>query len=532
MEFFKTLNKEKIIFSLLVISFFVGIWSSFPMTSSIFDEMFAGGILRSIENHSILPQGQEIPYGTLTYFLSYPIMVVFLAILIPFMGFEISALKLFLVNNSYVIYLVPRLLSIVCTIFLLYFINRFLKKVIKEEDSRLFILVLLFTNILVTIIFHTAKVWPLSLFLIILSFIFLCEVVVLDEQENRNRKILLSVLFSFLAFANFPIAGFSLINIPIIYYFTRKKKESVPVLIRSCLLGIFIFCIVTLLNFNGITAQIKSIVFDYTLSDFAIEHNVSLVDSFIINTKRVLMCYPLFILALILLLIERARIMEKRLLYLSSFYLILYLTIISVVARWAIDPYPYIRYVIPISFFFSFVLASFEIKIDWKFKTLSVVSIIYWLFVLYYLSVPTTYIEALNYVSSNLNRSGVVVFNKASQEFDLQKNREAYAISDDSMCGSKCKYIMNSNIRSEIKYILINSQTKSEFSNSALYDGKEVYSIYNETQIDPNMVLVRSFINNTVDKQRFFIDLIGSYFEPEFFNMGRFGKNLYIYKAI
>lgn len=524
--------KENIILCILTTSFFIGIWNSFPMTGAIFDEMFVGGVLKSIEHHSLLPQGVDIPYGTVIYFITYPLVVLFLIAVLPFVHFDLSVLKVFIAENIYTVYFIPRLISIFCGTYLLFELNRFLKSINKENGTRLFLLTLLFTNILITVIFHTAKVWVLSTFFIILSFLYLYKVITSSDDNEIKLSIFFSVIFSFLAFANFPLAGFSLINIPIIYYYINKKRDHVFSLMKYLCVGVSLFTLLFLTNYSAIISQIKSIIFDYTITRDVLNYNISIAQSLFLNLEKILMCYPIFIFVFLYFLYKKQKIANHKLFVISMVYFLAYFIVVSIVARWSINSHSFLRYTFPIGFFLFFILASFDFKFNWKFGLLGSISVVYWIFTLYYLSVPNTYIEALNWINSNLNNKNIVIFNLASQEFDLPKNKESYLISDDMYCGSKCRYVIGGKINKEINYLLVNEQTKLVFKSVAGYDGKDKYFISNSKNINPNQIYVKSFTNNIDDKEIFYIDSIGSYFEKEFFSIGRLGKNIYIYKII
>lgn len=523
---------EKIVLVLIALSFFVGIWNSFPMTSSIFDEMFSGGILRSMEQYSFLPQGGDIPYGTVTYFFSYPVVLLILILTFPFLGFDLSSLKVFIAENIHIVYLGPRLVSVACGIFLLFFLNKFLREVEKDLKTRLFLLSLLLTNILTTVIFHTAKVWVLSTFLITISFVYLYRILNSENEKDTNKYIFLSVLTSFLAFANFPLAGFSLINIPIIYFSLDKNKKNLLFLVKTILLGLFLFLLVLISNYQGVFSQVKSIIFDYTLSETAKTQNISIVNSVLLNIKKIIIFYPLFILVFLMFILEKRKIVNYKLFRISIIYLVFYFLIISFVARWSLNVHSFVRYLFPVGVFLFFTLCSFDFKFNWKLGTICFISVVYWVFTLYYLSVPTTYIRAEQWIKDNLNSENTLIINSASQEFDLPKNKKSYLASDDKYCASKCRYVISEKINKDIYYFTVNEQTKAEFKDLSQYNSYEKYLIINHKLDDLDKVYINSFTNNGGDVELYFIDSIGSYFDINFFSIHRLGKNIYIYKII
>ena len=79
------LNKQNIPLILLSVSFFIGIWHALPMLDVVGDEMYyVGGVLRAMENFTLIPAFGEVPYGTITYLLNYVLIGGFVFILFFF----------------------------------------------------------------------------------------------------------------------------------------------------------------------------------------------------------------------------------------------------------------------------------------------------------------------------------------------------------------------------------------------------------------------------------------------------------------
>jgi len=130
---------ENIIYILLAVSFFIGLRHALPMLTVVGDEMyFVGGVLRAMENHTILPAMGDVPYGILTYFANYFLIGIFLIILCPVYGFSLASLKLSLVMQPEIVYLIPRILSAFVSIGLLFIFNKILKKEFPDSRIRIF----------------------------------------------------------------------------------------------------------------------------------------------------------------------------------------------------------------------------------------------------------------------------------------------------------------------------------------------------------------------------------------------------------
>ena len=79
------LNLEKIVLTVLSLTFFIGIWHAFPMVTVVSDEVYyVVGVLHAMDAHSIFPQANDIPYGTMLYILDYVVTAIVLSIFIPF----------------------------------------------------------------------------------------------------------------------------------------------------------------------------------------------------------------------------------------------------------------------------------------------------------------------------------------------------------------------------------------------------------------------------------------------------------------
>jgi hypothetical protein len=62
--------------------------------------------------------------------------------------------------------------------------------------------------------------------LVVLSFYFLYKAISLDDESLIRRNILFSIIFSFIAVADFPLNIFCFINIPFLLFFFFKDKKN------------------------------------------------------------------------------------------------------------------------------------------------------------------------------------------------------------------------------------------------------------------------------------------------------------------
>mgnify|MGYP003393294761 FL=1 len=175
---YKTFTQKYLAYVLLWISLLIGMYYALPLRFVVTDEMyFVGGVLKSLEKFSLLPQETDVPYGTLTYYLNYLLISIFLVILMPIFKFKIAALKTRLIQKPELISWVPRFASFLLSFFYLFFASKLLAKEVPERKSRIFLLIILFTNMIFSAILHTGKMWVLSTLLVFISFFYLYEAV-------------------------------------------------------------------------------------------------------------------------------------------------------------------------------------------------------------------------------------------------------------------------------------------------------------------------------------------------------------------
>lgn len=523
-------KKEKVLLLTVCFLFFLGIWHGYPFTNIVADEMFfSGSVLRSIDNHTFLPLPLDVPYGTLTFYISYIFISVGLLILFIFSGLKLYLLKLLVINNPFLVYFFSRLVSLSLAIFSIYFTNYTLKKYISDLRIRFLIMLLLFTNILVYIIFHTSKVWVLSTVLMLISF---QSLVHLFESDQINKKYIWSaVIFAFLSFSNFPLMGINLIVLPLIYYRFRNNNEIKKTLYLSTCIGLSIFSIILLSNFHGVIEQVRSIIFDYILSKSAVEHNLTLYSSISSHIRKVVLLFPILIFTWIYLAIT-SKVKYKPLFNLSSFYFSLYIIIIILVDRWSIGDTSSLRYLFPIPFFLLYLFASYEIKLSKVLVTVVSISLLFLIPTIYFLSVSTSSHELVSYLKLNYsNNQNVVFINNVGVDAPIPENKNSYLLKKESECGSLCKETIKLDLHKDFKPYVVDAHTDNIKAKEVLKN-LEKYYIERSPIIDPSYIFVKSFTNPGLEGQYFTADGAGNYWNISYFMIKRFGPDLYVYKRI
>jgi len=507
---------ENIIYILLAVSFFIGLRHALPMLTVVGDEMyFVGGVLRAMENHTILPAMGDVPYGILTYFANYFLIGIFLIILCPVYGFSLASLKLSLVMQPEIVYLIPRILSAFVSIGLLFIFNKILKKEFPDSRIRIFLLLLLFTNMLTTLILHTGKVWVASVFLALLSFYYLYR----SLDAPKNKYIFLSIFFVFLAVANLPFFGFAFINLPILFFYHKKLRKRI---IYYTFISLVIFTIILALNFSSTKTLIINQLTNYNpiLGETIISDNLSVPASFWLNFKKILAFFPLLLITLLI--IIKNKIKNKPLFIMAGLYFLAYYISLSILGTWSTSLDSYIRYSFPLAFFLILIISSFNIKFKKIFYFIALISLIYFIPTLYFLSAPTTFNQARNWIIKNLNQENIIIVNNINH-LELPKNKASYELLTDYYCASKCQNVIEHDLNQEYKYIATDKYVRDDIKMPA---GKEIYYLDYQTG---DGQLMSSFTNPT--ESSFNLDgRMANYFDFAFFRIKNFGPDIYIYK--
>lgn len=521
----------KISLALLSILFLLGIWHAFPLTSVVYDEnYFAGGVLRSLQAHSIFPQGIDVPYGTLTFYLSYLTMLPVLLVTLFFTHFSITLLTQYLLFHPWIGYLPVRLISLLAFIALLIITERFWRKYLERESDRLALLILTFTALLPIALVHTGKVWIVSVFLLLTSFMTLIKS---GENNDVGKFAFISVFSAVLAFANFPIMGIALINMPILLWQNRSDKNNLKKLVKYICISLGVFILLILTNSSGIHSQVSSIINSYTLSPESRVLNLSFISSLLLNLYKTLRFFPIILLTLISALFSKCKLRDKRLFTLSVIYLCAYIIAISIVARWSTGLHSFVRYLLPVPFLLAHIIASLNLsnfnlkpKLDRIFKGLAFISFVGAIYLTSLAIKPTTYNQAFNYIKNNFSTERTLIINEASPELALPMNRYSYGLIKQEFCGSLCQATLDNKITNNFTPIVITEQSKAT-------DLLMMYSFYyliSKSNQEQKGELIASFETGVQGNQGLILDNVADYFDPNFWHIKRFGANIYIYK--
>ncbi len=533
-DFWTQLDFEKVAIGFLAVSFFVGIWYGLPLKDTINDELyFVGGVLRAMEHHAIFPLGIDVPYGTLTYLLNYLLIGVVLLVLLPFFGFNLAALKIFVLNHTGEMYLVPRFVSAVVGVCCLWLVYKILKQEIKEKKSRIFLMIILFTNIITTLIFHTGKMWTLSTLLVLVSFYCLYQIltrVSSGDNSAQGRYLFASIIFSWLALTNFPLNAIFLINLPILLFVFRKDKQILTRIFYYSLFGFFIFATVIWLNWEGIKSQLLDIFVTYhpiikSIPARKIIENISVFKSFLLYPIRLLLLYPLLLPVVILAAFRGIK--NKKLFYISLIYSICYFIGISAISTWVLDFNKRLHYLFYLGFFLVFLIASLNFRFTRFYYILSIVSLVYFFPSLYFLSAPTTYNRAYQWLSHNFNSADTVIVNNVDR-FQFPKNKESYLLEEYGERSIRRQNFIEYNLNSWQKFLVIDQFSRVD----ANREKKNVYYIFTTPPNDAdNWQLIKTFKNDIDDNAYFAPDYnVGNYFNFSYFKITNWGENVYIYK--
>jgi hypothetical protein len=525
---------ERVVLGALSLSFFVGIWHGFPSVTTIADEMFfVGGVLRAIEHHTLLPAFGDVPYGTVMYLISYLFSIPFLTTLFVFCGFSVIKLKVFLLTYPWVMYGFLRCVSATSGVLLLVFLNRFLRSIVVDTKTRLALLTLLFSTQLVNFIFHTAKVWVLSTVLLVGSFVYVYRALTAEQERSfvdAKKYSFYVVLASFLAFANLPIMGFALLSVPILFWNFRQNRELCLVLCRYIAFGVIIFIAITALNSSSISVQVGSIFKGYLADGSQSRELVSIPHSILLNLEKMVLLFPLVF--IIFLGNFRTTIANRRLFFLSLTYLITYVLLISIVARWSTTVYSFYRYLTPIAFFLVFLVSSLNLVGRRLVIGVAVFSFILLGVMLYRLSIPDLYQQLRIELITEMNREGILLVNRAGSTLELPKNAHSYGLIRPEFCATRCIAEGLYGINRSFLPLVIDAQMSSTtltLQNLGLIGEVYVFTSTNRN-VDTSLTLMKKFTNNTDDTFNYTADNIGSYFNSLLFSFTPFGSNIYVYK--
>ncbi len=407
-----------IVYSVLLI---IGIWHAFPSLKVIGDEApYVGGVLRAMEEKTIIP---EIDYSyTISFYANYLLMVPFIVVLFLIFGGSLPLVTSFLMENVYLAYLIPRLISVFSAIILLILFLKFLEKKGRSFVERLILTSIVFGNITFFVLAHTGKMWMLSLLLWFLAFYYFDKAL----TTNESKAFFWSPVFAFLAFANFPVNVIALIFVAWLWWDVWKFKLPPKPLLLGTVIGLLAFGVFFAFNHNG----------------WSIQNSVTPVEarSFLGVLKYLLFGF----IALIPLHLAYAFLCTKvgqvsKPLMALGLSLLAYMVVLFWRAPWVGGDHPeaYFRYFVYIGFILGLMFSYVPMRRERIAKALAIIALVFVVRIDYLLAIPTTYNETRNYLINNA-RDRLIVSDYTY--LDLPKNRESYLILDDSLCQSRCQY--------------------------------------------------------------------------------------------
>jgi hypothetical protein len=508
-------------------SFFVGVRYAFPMVNTITDVWaFGGGVLRAIEAHTLLP-GYGVAYGTVSFYQNYLVMVVALCIGYVVTGFDLETLKTLLILNPSYSLLVPRVTSALTATALLGVIYRFLRSHVQSEWWRLTLLMLVFGNVLATLLTRSGKMWMLSTALAVVSFIYLYRTITEEVPGGTpGRLSAVSIVAAFLAAANFAFAAVFLINIPILVFVFPKTRAVFRRILAQSLFGAAVFLIIFALNAANTIEQVSGFVLQFFGSSYAsvvsARDSLTLLQSFFVNVRQAAESFPLLLLALIPAL--RAGIRDRTLATLAALYAATYLIAVSIIFRADDGLALNVRHIFPICFFFLFLLAAYRPPARWISVAFLSVGCAIYVYTVMLLSIPATYNAAYDFIVSRYGEQHVRI-DEHIFELTLPMNRASYALYTSTACGSACTHMRA--LQSDIAFKPLVITDDSDPASLAGLPSADLVVV--EHTIAGCTALAR-FGNDVPDV--FDIDInLGRMLLPSFYRLRQLGKTIYIYET-
>ena len=534
MEKLHSLSKEDLIVAAFGATFFIGVWYAIPMVNTITDVWgFGGGVLRTMEAHTILPAVGDAPYGTISFFQNYLAMMVALLLGLVFMGFDVEALKTFLILNPSYSLIPSRIVSAITAVALLFVVYRFLKVHVVSSWWRMTLLVLVFGNVLTSLLTRSGKMWILSIAFGVVSFIYLYRSLTEERQQGvPGRLALVSILTAFLATANFPFAGVFLINIPIIFWFFPKTAEALKRLSYTTLASGVLFAGIVALNFQNTFTLVR----EFTVSLLQPTAKViidskpalSFVEAFGVNLRQAVESFPLLLVALLFVtvVVAKLHVRDKVLAYLAVTYGVVWIVMASILFRTDHGLSLNVRHIFPLCFFLMFLIIAFREPSRRVAFVFGAVGLIIYTYTALLLSVPATYNDASDFIVSQYSDKDIRI-DESVFELTLPMNRASYELYTEQSCGSTCKHMQ-----------VIG--TDIEFSPLVVTELADKNKIKTLPQADivvlerslPDCTPIARFGNDVPDTEVFDIDInLGRMLMLSFYNLHQLGKNLYIYEA-
>lgn len=511
-------------------SFLIGVWYALPMVNTITDVWaFSGGVLRAMEAHTLLPGG-DVPYGTVSFYQNYVLMAIALVFGFLATGFDIEAVKTFLILNPSYGLLVPRIASALTAMALLFVVYRFLKIHVGSLWWRLALLMLVFGNVLTALLTRSGKMWMLSIALGVISFIYLHRA--LSEERGQGvpgRLSAISIVTAFLATANFPFAGVFLINIPIIFLFFSRATNSLRRLFYMVVGGGALFIGIVALNAQNtiqlVWSPLMQLFNPLAESVSGVAHRLTFFDAFLVNVRQAFEALPLLLLALIPVL--RMRFRDTTLALLSLLYGAVYIVAASVLFRGDHGLALNVRHIFPLGFFLMFLIVAYGSPARRIAIAFFSVGLLVYVYTMVLLSVPTTYNVASDFITSRYGEREIRI-DENIFELTLPMNKASYALFADKHCGSTCQHRQTIDTDIAFRPLVVTNET-----DPAVLDTLPPPDIVVVERVIPGCTPLARFGNNVPDDAVFDIDInLGRMLMPSFYTLRQLGKNIYLYDAV
>lgn len=507
-------------------SFFIGIWYALPMVNTITDVWpFGGGVLRAMEAHTLLP-GYGVDYGTLSFYQNYLAMGIALGLGFILSGFDFEAVKSVLILNPSYSLLVPRTVSALTSVALLGVVYRFLKAHMQGAQWRLALLMLTFGSVLTTLLTRSGKMWMLSLFLVVVSFIYLYRAVTEEREKGQLGWLsFTSIITAFLAASNFLFAGLFLVNIPVLLFVFWRTPAIWKRLAAMVALGAAVFVGFFALNAGNVVEQASGFVmqfFDPDSADASVQASLTVFESFMVGARQAVEAFPLLFVALIA--VAYVGIRDKTLFSLAALYGALYMIAVSVVFRTDQGLALNIRHIAPVGFFLLFLLASCKPPRRWVSIAFLGVGLLIYIYTLVLLSVPATYNNAYEYVVAEYGVKDIRI-DEYIFELTLPMNKASYKLFVPASCGSACTHALAASDDIAFKPLVV-----TDLSDPAKVAGLLPPDLIVVERAIAGCVPLARFGNAPRDDEIFDIDInLGRMLLPSFYRLRQLGKNVYVY---
>ncbi len=524
-----SLTKEDVVVIAFGATFFIGVWYAIPMVNTITDVWgFGGGVLRAMEAHTIFP---DVQYGTISFFQNYVAMAIALGIGFLFTGFDIEALKTVLILNPSYTLIPSRIVSILTAIALLAVVYRFLKVHVTSSWWRFALLVLVFGNVLTSLLVRSGKMWILSTALGVISFIYLYRALTAERESGvPGRSSFISVITAFLATANFPFAAVFLINIPIIFLFFSKTAKSLKRLLFIVLSGGAVCLGIVALNFQNTFGLVAPVIMKFfqpsveTIIDG--KHTLSFMDAFLVNARQAVEAFPLLILALLFvaILMTGSRLRDRTLMYLSLTYGVVWIVMASVLFRSDHGLSLNVRHIFPLAFFLLFFIVAYRAPTRRVSVLFISIGLLLYMYTIALFSVPTTYNEVADFLESRYSNEEIRI-DEDIFELTLPMNRASYELFTEGRCGSTCKHRRALDSDIAFKPLVVTGET-----DQAVLETLPPAAIVVREEGVVGCTPIARFGNNVPDNEVFDMDInLGRMLMPSFYKLHQLGKNMYVY---